>query len=292
MDFPGLEFFIVHFKRIVLSDNVLMTVLIVPVLFFAERKFHAIKVSNRHYRFGILYFLANAVVLGVLAPAINYSTAQGVQSAGYGLIDLGALGFSGIWGSISALLVSTFILDFFYYWFHRALHKYEVLWQTHLLHHCDENMNMMTAQRGHIFEGLLAPFFITIPMAFLFKMPALDIAILSLLPQAYHFLSHSNTRLSYGPLWWVIISPHYHRIHHSAEPQHLGKNFTNWFPVWDILFGTLYRPAKNEWPVTGVEGVKVKTLTQAFALPLVGWQAMAKRSVRHLSRMARKRKLS
>lgn len=273
-------------SRIVLSDNVLMTILVVPFLFAAERFWSARKVSAWHYRFGMLFFAVNAVVLGIFAPTINYWTAYGVQRLGFGLIDLSAFGFKGITGSLLALLVSTFILDFFYYWFHRALHSSEFLWQTHLLHHTDENMNVFTAQRGHILEGLIAPLFITFPMAVLFKVPAVEIAILSLLPQAYHFVSHANIRLGYGPLWWLIISPDYHRIHHSIEPRHRDKNFTNWFPIWDILFGTLYHPAKDERPITGVTGTRVENLWQAYMLPFRGWRQMLRSAATRISNTA------
>lgn len=277
MEATWVDFIWSHFSRIVLSDSVLMTVLVIPFLYIAERFWSARRVSKWHYRFGLLFFAVNAIVLGILAPTINYWTARGVQALGYGVIDLSSLGFSGLGGALLALFASTFVLDFFYYWFHRGLHANRFLWQTHLLHHSDENMNMLTAQRGHVFEGLLAPFFITFPMAILFKLPAVEIALLSLLPQAYHFVSHANIRLSYGPFWWLIISPDYHRIHHSIEPQHLDKNFTNWFPIWDILFGTLYRPRCDERPATGVEGVQIKGLWHAYVLPIYGWRDMFKR---------------
>ena len=287
MEPTGIGFLWNEVSRIALSDNVLMTLLIVPVLFIAERFYSARKVSMRHYRFGLLFFAVNAVAIGIAAPTINYWTAYGVQALGYGLIDLSSIGFGGLSGSLLALFVSTFVLDFFYYWFHRSLHKSRFLWQLHLLHHTDENMNMLTAQRGHIFEGLVAPFFITLPMAILFKMPAIEIAILALLPQAYHFVSHANIRLGYGPLWWLIISPDYHRIHHSIEPRHRDKNFTNWFPIWDIVFGTLYYPQEDERPVTGVEGTRVESLWQAYMLPINGWRAMARSAGFRTSRPTR-----
>ncbi len=280
METSWIDFIWSHLGRITLSDSVLMTVLVIPFVYIAERFWSARHVTKSHYTFGLLFFAVNAIVLGILAPTINYWTARGVQALGYGLIDLSALGVSGLGGALLALFVSTFVLDFFYYWFHRGLHANRFLWQTHLLHHSDENMNMLTAQRGHVFEGLLAPFFITFPMAVLFKLPAVEIAILSLLPQAYHFVSHANVRLSYGPLWWLIISPDYHRIHHSVEPRHRNKNFTNWFPIWDILFGTLYRPGRDERPVTGVEGVKIKGLWHAYALPVLGWRDLLSRKRR------------
>jgi hypothetical protein len=49
-----------------------------------------------------------------------------------------------------------------------------------------------------------------------------------------------------------LNNPQYHRIHHSVEPQHLNKNFCRIFPVFDVIFGTAWRPGKDEFPVTGL----------------------------------------
>ena len=267
-----------HWVRgVLLSDNMLMTVIVVPVVLALELRWPARSQPLRHYVFGFGYWFANMFVLAAIAPLLNTAVALGVQHVGLGLIDLRALGLGGLGGSLVALMVSTFIIDFFYYWFHRALHANAYLWQTHLLHHSDEHMNVMTAQRGHIAEGMLAPLFITLPMAVLFKLPAITIGVLSLVPYMYLFVAHANIKLGFGPLWWVLISPNYHRIHHSIEARHWDKNFANWFPVWDVIFGTLYRPAKDEYPATGVDGVAVKSLGEAFAQPFVGWFRLASR---------------
>jgi sterol desaturase/sphingolipid hydroxylase (fatty acid hydroxylase superfamily) len=46
-------------------------------------------------------------------------------------------------------------------------------------------------------------------------------------------LPHTNVKWSYGPLGWVLVSPAYHRLHHSADSQdvNLGVVLT----VWDHL---------------------------------------------------------
>lgn len=261
---------------LLLSDNVLMTVLVVPVLLFFEAVRPAKPTPFGHYVFAFKYWIANLVLLAVIAPVVNTLVATGVQKLGFGFIDLRAFGLAGLGGSLVALLVSTFFVDFFYYWFHRALHRNRLLWQMHLLHHSDEHMNALTAQRGHFTEGLIAPFFITLPMAVLFDMPAIDIGVLAVIPYAYQFFAHANVRLGFGRFWWLLISPDYHRIHHSIEPRHRDRNFTNWFPVWDWLFGTLYLPQKDECPDTGVDGVEVITLRDAFLLPFAGWMRMAR----------------
>jgi sterol desaturase/sphingolipid hydroxylase (fatty acid hydroxylase superfamily) len=44
----------------------------------------------------------------------------------------------------------------------------------------------------------------------------------------------------------------FHRLHHSVEERHFDKNFGLTTPLWDLLFGTLCVPAKDEWPETGL----------------------------------------
>lgn len=174
------------------------------------------------------------------------------------------------------MLVSTVIFDFFYYWLHRTQHTSAVFWQEHLLHHSDKHVNVTTSTRTHILEQLLFPVFITIPMAILFALPPVTIAVIALLPTIWGFVVHANLKVSFGPFWWLLASPQYHRIHHSLEPQHFNKNYAVWFPVWDILFATVYKPRRGEYPETGVAGVSVNTIHDAYLLPFRGWAAMVR----------------
>jgi len=42
------------------------------------------------------------------------------------------------------------------------------------------------------------------------------------------------------------------------------------------MFGTAHRPEPGEFPETGVAGVEVSTLSDAFMLPFERWWQMAK----------------
>ncbi|MDE8350051.1 MAG: sterol desaturase family protein [Acidocella sp.] len=67
-----------------------------------------------------------------------------------------------------------------------------------------------------------------------------DIFILSIIDQIYQLLVHSDVHWDWG--WfgrWVLISPTAHRLHHSANPSHYGKNLSV-LTIWDRLFGTWY----------------------------------------------------
>jgi hypothetical protein len=60
-----------------------------------------------------------------------------------------------------------------------------------------------------------------------------------------------------GLLRYIIVTPQYHRIHHSLEKRHWNKNFADRLVLWDILFRTRYAGA-DEFPDTGIEGYPVR----------------------------------
>jgi sterol desaturase/sphingolipid hydroxylase (fatty acid hydroxylase superfamily) len=260
--------------ELVLNPALVLIGLMFLAVILLEWLVPARNISSRHYGFNLCYAVVNGVAIAAATPFISAGTARAFQSVDLGLIDLRVLGFNGIAGGLIALVVGTLVLDFFQYWGHRAFHGSKILWQQHLLHHSDEYMNFMTAARHHPIEIILVPVFVTIPMGILFKLPPINIAELSLIPYAWDCFAHSNVRLGFGPLWWLLVSPNYHRVHHSLEPHHIDRNFAMWFPIWDIIFGTAVAPRSDECPGTGVAGVSVETIGQAYLQPLLGWRRM------------------
>jgi sterol desaturase/sphingolipid hydroxylase (fatty acid hydroxylase superfamily) len=178
--------------------------------------------------------------------------------------------------AFAAMLVGALIVDFFFYWFHRLQHSSQVLWQVHLLHHSDMALNVTTTNRTHFFEHVLTPLFMATPITLLFSLPRSDVVMISVLPLVWSHFVHTNIRLGFGKLWWLISSPQYHRIHHSIQPEHQNRNFAVWFPLWDILFGTAFAPRPGEYPQSGVDGIEVSTFSDAVTLPCVQWYRMAR----------------
>ena len=88
-------------------------------------------------------------------------------------------------------------------------------------------------------------------------------------------VNHANLRLNFGIFIPLISGPQWHRIHHSIEPEHQDKNFAAFFPFIDIIFGTYYRPQKDEYPDTGlVEETAESDLWGATFSPLIKWYEM------------------
>jgi len=168
------------------------------------------------------------------------------------------------------------VYDFFYYWLHRLQHTNSWLWEQHKLHHSDQALNVSTSFRVNWLEGFFKNLLVTIPMAVLLGLQPFEIGVVasatSIVTHLWGIYVHSNVRLSYGPLTAWLTGPQYHRIHHSIEPQHKDKNYVTYFPIWDVLFGSYYRPAPDEYPKTGVAGEPTNpSLREILFGPLIVW---------------------
>lgn len=189
----------------------------------------------------------------LFAPITVVSAALIVNAAGGGLIKLRT---DGAWYFVSlvALVIGT---DFTRYWCHRMQHAVPFMWKLHSFHHSAESVTFITGARHLWIEKVLSAALLPI-VPILFKAPAsLDIAVgvIFFLPDT---CSHANVRLELGRVVTWINNPQWHRIHHSARPEHHDKNFAALLPLWDIVFGTAWIPERDEYPATGlVPGEKI-----------------------------------
>jgi sterol desaturase/sphingolipid hydroxylase (fatty acid hydroxylase superfamily) len=168
-------------------------------------------------------------------------------------------------------LLYVLIIDFFYYWFHRWQHT-TLLWEQHKFHHSEKSLNVTSTRRVHWLEDPLLLLFLGLPMGLLFEFKGLALGILTFIQILWLQFIHLNLRLEFGWLSPIITGPHYHRLHHSFQPEHLDKNFAAFFPLWDILFGTYYHPRRGEFPPTGLtDGETYNSLWIAMILPFREW---------------------
>ena len=96
-------------------------------------------------------------------------------------------------------------------------------------------------------------------LVLLVTVAALILAPLALPPfflQLLTYYIHSPVDVHFGPLRKVLVDNRFHRIHHSIEPRHFGKNFGVTFSIWDRIFGTAYDPEPGEWPEVGLANVE------------------------------------
>ncbi|AMR64847.1 sterol desaturase family protein [Aquipseudomonas alcaligenes] len=127
-------------------------------------------------------------------------------------------------------------VDFCFYWAHRSLHRYNLLWGAHQPHHSSEDFNLSTALRKGAFQTAFDwPFYL--PLALL-GLPLPLFLVLLGAQLVYQFWIHSQHVGRLGMLEWFMVTPSNHRVHHGQNDRYIDKNHGGVFIVWDRLFGT------------------------------------------------------
>ena len=135
---------------------------------------------------------------------------------------------------------------------HLGNHRITSLWRLHAVHHSQEELSILTTFRAHPL----------VHVSFLISaVPVLAIASNAVTPTAIFTayaclgaLPHANVRWTYGKAGSVLISPAYHRIHHSATGR-LDINLGTVFTIWDAASRRAVFPvAGRAIVVTGLSG--------------------------------------
>jgi len=173
-------------------------------------------------------------------------------------------------GSMALVVVYALYIDCAKYWMHRLSHTIPLLWTMHSFHHSAERLTVATGARHYWAEKIfLAPLlFLTL---MLFQVPEHIMSIAVLLMNVPDGLQHLNYKIAWHRAGIWINTPHWHRIHHSVEPKHYDKNFSSAFPIMDVIFGTAYRPAPDEYPETGLIPRENPQLWEGIIWPFRGW---------------------
>jgi sterol desaturase/sphingolipid hydroxylase (fatty acid hydroxylase superfamily) len=112
-------------------------------------------------------------------------------------------------------------------------------------------MNVFTNFRVHAVEGAINLILLFIPLS-VFRVGIPTDFYIAILLEWYRMVYHANIRTNYGPLKHILVTPQFHRIHHSNERRHADANFGVIFTFWDRLFGTHWNNY-DEYPSTGVD---------------------------------------
>ncbi|MDB5802155.1 MAG: hypothetical protein JWL63_3094 [Rhodocyclales bacterium] len=148
------------------------------------------------------------------------------------------------WPLALQILAMVLSVDFMRYWLHRACHHFNPLWGLHEVHHSPDILYVLNVARFHPFEKVLHFSLDTVPFLLLGVAPEV-IAGYFLLYSVNGFFQHSNLRLRYGWLNYLVGSAETHRWHHARDPKTASCNFGNTTIVWDLLFGTWYLHRNN-----------------------------------------------
>ena len=160
------------------------------------------------------------------------------------------------------------LADLGFYLAHRAFHAIPLLWRFHAVHHSIEELDWLAAHRVHPVDQILtksASFLPIFSLGFLVE----PILLFALFYRWQALLIHSNVRIGFGPLRWVIASPQFHHWHHANCPDAIGKNFAGQLPIWDLLFGTLHLPHGRMPQRYGTDDLVPRSYLAQMAYPFV-----------------------
>src|SRR5204863_3807385 len=135
------------------------------------------------------------------------------------------------------IVIGIVAVDLFSYAWHRSVHSSRILWAFHSVHHSQKMLTVATGFRTHFVDEIVRTTFLFVPLYFLGMRPHTFVAV-DLVVNWILGLQHSDLDWTYGALGKAIVSPSYHRMHHSLGAADRDKNFGVLFPVWDLMFRT------------------------------------------------------
>lgn len=139
------------------------------------------------------------------------------------------------WNTAITWYCVAIMVDFCYYWVHRASHEIHILWAQHQVHHSSEDFNLGVGLRQSIFHAWCG-FVLYLPMALF--VPPKQFIMHQQFNLLYQFWTHTEVVSNLGVLEYVLNTPSHHRVHHGSNPIYLDKNYGGVLIIWDKLFGT------------------------------------------------------
>ncbi|MGZ5164247.1 MAG: GH3 family domain-containing protein [Burkholderiales bacterium] len=155
------------------------------------------------------------------------------------------------WPLAAQAVLMVVTIDLVRYWLHRACHRFPLLWRLHEVHHSPDILYVLNVGRFHPLEKVLHFCLDTAPFLMLGVAPEL-IACYFLLYSVNGLFQHSNVRLRYGWLNYIVGSAETHRWHHARDPKTAACNFGNTTIVWDLVFGTWHLPKASRIEDIGI----------------------------------------
>lgn len=211
-----------------------------------RRKLTMSKLTRWLNNLGIV--LLNTIILRFLFPAAAVGMAILGHERGWGLLNNVDLPFE------IKIIFSIVFLDFAIYMQHVLFHAAPTLWRLHRMHHIDLDYDVTTGARFHPIEIILS---MLIKFMVVVSIGASPVAVLifEVLLNATAMFNHGNIYIyeSFDKfLRLFIVTPDFHRVHHSVIDNEANSNFGFSLPWWDYMFGTY-----QAQPSKGHEGMEI-----------------------------------
>jgi sterol desaturase/sphingolipid hydroxylase (fatty acid hydroxylase superfamily) len=156
------------------------------------------------------------------------------------------------WSILAQGLLMVLLVDLMRYWLHRFAHTNPTLWRLHAVHHSPDKLYWLNTARFHPLEKALHFSFDSMPFILL-GVNEYVLAFYFVCYAVNGFYQHGNVHLRPGLLNYIFSTAELHRWHHSKKLAEANHNYSNTTIVWDIVFGTYYRPRDRSMERAGIQ---------------------------------------
>lgn len=275
LELPGSTLFLNHFPRAERMRLGLGVALLVVFLIwetmapaFAWFRNPAARLVHgwRNYLLGFI----NVILAGLFFVQLWLLAAKWVERNDFGLLNLADLP---PWVRIG---IAVLLLDVWTYAWHWLNHHVGFLWRFHRTHHTETSLDITSAVRFHFGEIVLSGL-LRVPLILLLGLKFKELLIYETLLFSVVQFQHANIRLPTRlerVLSWLIVSPGFHRVHHSTDWKESNSNFSSLLSIWDRIFGTragklvIGGTATTAFGVNGMSSPERQTLIALIESPL------------------------
>ncbi len=167
------------------------------------------------------------------------------------------------WPIMAQLFLVFFASEFIWYWFHRAEHRWSLVWKAsgHGAHHSFKHLGAINFGANHPFEIFL----LVLPAALVELLFGVGIAAAgsAVLTSTLASIAHANIRMNTRWIGFLFTTNRYHIRHHSAVLEESNTNYGCSAIIWDRLFGTF---GDSEVVDSGI-GPTEPTMWEKFLMP-------------------------
>jgi sterol desaturase/sphingolipid hydroxylase (fatty acid hydroxylase superfamily) len=179
------------------------------------------------------------------------------------------------WAALGVTLICRTLSQ---YVVHRLFHAVPALWRLHRVHHADRLMDASTALRNHPGEQLIL-LALVCPAVLALGLPVWAVVLVELATFAVAVVSHANLHIALSwsrRLSWLVVTPAFHLVHHSAERSEHDSNFGDLTTFWDALFGSYRdRPSIARLGLGDASDARADNLIAQLCSPFVSERASA-----------------
>lgn len=185
---------------------------------------------------------ARNIGMSLIAAAVVYLVLPLTAVAFAAVIEERQLGLFNFlrWPYPVEFAIGIVVLDLAIYWQHRWMHLVPWLWRVHRVHHSDTCFEVTLGLRFHPLEIILSLLYKFLVIALLGAAP-LTVLAYEVLLAVFSLFSHADISLPRGwdrRLRLLVITPDWHRVHHSVHREETDSNYGNFLSLWDRCFGS------------------------------------------------------